>query len=327
MHRAVPQAFLVCALFTGVETSGPCQESPARDTPQALGAARGVRLALQGRCTEAMPLLDQAMRDAGSGLDEKRKASFAGVRCSMTLNRQSDAMSFIAWLQQAYPKDPEVLFLAVHVFSDLSLRNSQDLLDTAPDSPLVIQLNAENFEKQGDLAKAIAEYRILLQRQPDKVGIHYRIGGLIMSQPDTAASPEEARQEFEQELKLNPRNASAEYYLGELAHQGNNLPAAIEHYSRATALYPGFPEAYAGLGRSLLNSGKTADAVTPLETAARLAPENPAVHFALATAYQRLGRKQDAAREFALQKSTSEKINRNTKTLHKNVSGAETGKQ
>jgi hypothetical protein len=37
-------------LFTGVETSGPCQESPARDTPQALGAARGVQLALQGRC-------------------------------------------------------------------------------------------------------------------------------------------------------------------------------------------------------------------------------------------------------------------------------------
>jgi tetratricopeptide (TPR) repeat protein len=213
------------------------------------------------------------------------------------------------------------------MFSDLSLRNSQDLLDTAPDSPLVIQLNAENFEKQGDLAKAIAEYRILLQRQPDKVGIHYRIGGLIMSQPDTATSPEEARQEFEQELKLNPRNASAEYYLGELARQGSNLPAAIEHYSRATALYPGFAEAYAGLGRSLLDSAKTADAVTPLETAAKLAPENPAVHFALATAYQRLGRKQDAAREFALQKSTSEKINQTTKTLHKNVSGAETGKQ
>jgi len=105
------------------------------------------------------------------------------------------------------------------------------------------------------------------------------------------------------------------------------LSAAIEHYSRATALYPGFAEAHAGLGRSLLDSGKTADAVTPLETAARLAPENPAVHFALATAYQRLGRKQDAAREFALQKSTSEKINRNTKTLHKNVSGVEAGKQ
>ena len=128
------------------------------------------------------------------------------------------------------------------------------------------------------------------------------------------------------ELKLNPRNASAEYYLGELARQGNNLKAAIEHYSRATGIYPEFAEAYAGLGRCLLDSSKTVDAVAPLETAARLAPENPAVHCALATAYQRLGRKEDAAREFSLQKSTSEKINQTTKTLHKNVSGAETGK-
>src|ERR1035441_4176265 len=123
MHRAVSQAFLVCALLTGVETSGPCQDLRAGDAPQALGAAGGVQLALEGRCTEAMPLLDQAMRDAGSGLDLKRKVSFAGVRCSMTLNRQSDAMSFIAWLQQAYPKDPEVLFLAVHVFSDLDRKS------------------------------------------------------------------------------------------------------------------------------------------------------------------------------------------------------------
>jgi tetratricopeptide (TPR) repeat protein len=105
------------------------------------------------------------------------------------------------------------------------------------------------------------------------------------------------------------------------------LPEAIEHFSRSIKLYPDFAEAYAGLGRSLLDSGKTADAVAPLENAVKLAPDQPTVHFALATAYQRLGRKADAAREFALQKSTSEKLNQNTKTLHKTVSGVETGKQ
>jgi len=317
MYRTAAFAFVVCAWLSGFGTAQ-CQEE---------AAARGIELAIQGRCVDAMPLLDEAMRDAATSLDVKRKVSFAGVRCSMTLNKQRDAMSFIAWLQEAYPKDPEVLFLGVHVFSDLSLRYSQELLDTAPDSPLVIQLNAENFEKQGEIAKAIAEYRILLKRQPEKVGIHYRIGGLIMSQAGAANTPEEARQEFEQELKLNPQNAAAEYYLGELAREADKLPVAVEHFSRAIALYPEFAEAHAGLGRSLLDSGKTTDAVTPLETAAKLAPENPAVHFALATAYQRLGRKQDAAAEFSLQKSTAEKINRNTKTLHKNVSGVETVKQ
>jgi Flp pilus assembly protein TadD len=200
------------------------------------------------------------------------------------------------------------------------------LMDSAPDSPLVVELNAENFEKQGELAKAIAEYRILLQRVPDKPGIHFRIGGLIMSLPATETSAAEARKEFEQELKINPQNASAHYYLGELARQEDRLEEAIQHFSSATKLYPDFAEAYGGLGRSLLDSGKTADAVSPLETAVKLAPENPTLHLALATAYQRLGRKDDAAREFALQKSTAEKINQNTKALHKNVSGADTGK-
>ncbi|HME10052.1 MAG TPA: tetratricopeptide repeat protein [Bryobacteraceae bacterium] len=284
-------------------------------------AQEGVELASQGRCPEAMPLLDQAMRDPANDVAAKRTVSLAGVRCSMLLNQQNDAMSFLGWLQQAFPKDPDVLFLAVHMFSDLSLRNAQELMNTAPDSPLVIQLNAENFEKQGDLARAVAEYRILLQRVPDRPGIHYRIGGLILSQPGTPTSAAEARKEFEEELKINPQTAGAEYYLGELARQDDKLPEAIEHFTRATKLYPGFADAYFGLGRSILDSGKAADAVVPLETAAKLAPENPTVHLSLAMAYQRTGRKEDAAREFALQKSTAEKINQNTKTLHKTVSG------
>ena len=273
-----------------------------------------------------MPLLDAGMRDSGSALEAKRSIAFAGVRCAMSLNQQSDAMSFVSWLQQAYPKDPEVMFLAVHVFNELSLRNAKDLMDKAPDSPLVVELNAENFEKQGELAKAIAEYRILLQRIPDKPGIHYRVGGLILSLPATETSTGEARKEFELELKVNPQNAAAEYYLGELSRQQDQLEDAIQHFSRSTKLFPDFAEAYAGLGRALLDSGKAAEAVSPLETAVKLAPENPTTHLSLATAYQRLGRKDDAAREFALQKSMAEKINQNTKTLHKNVSGVDTGK-
>ncbi len=132
----------------------------------------------------------------------------------------------------------------------------------------------------------------------------------------------EARKEFDAELKIFPQNAGAEFSLGELARQQDKLPQAIEHYSRATQFAPDFAEAYYGLGRCLLDAGKTSEALKPLETSARLQPENPTVHFALATAYQRVGRKSDAAREFALQKTTSDRINQNQKALHKNVSGA-----
>ena len=148
---------------------------------------RATELAEQGKCADAMPLIRQALEADTASLDAqlKRRMGAAGVRCAMMLNHQSAATTLLAWLEQEFPHDPEVLFMATHVFSDLSTRSSQELMDAAPDSPLVIELNAENFEKHGEWDKAIAEYKILLQRAPNMPGIHYRIGQLILALPAT----------------------------------------------------------------------------------------------------------------------------------------------
>ena len=286
-------------------------------------AERATELAEQGKCTEAMPLIHQALEQDSQieDRDLKRRMGAAGVRCAMMLNHQGAATTLLAWLEEQFPHDPEILFMATHVYSDLSARSSQELMEAAPDSPLVVEINAEKFEKQGDWRKAIAEYRVLLEREPRMPGIHNRIGQIILTLPATATSNDEARKEFEQELKVYPQNAGAEYFLGELARKGGHLPQAIEHYTNATRLNAGLPEPYFGLGRCLLDSDRAADAVGPLETAAKLAPGNPTIHFTLAHAYQDLGRKEDAAREFALQKSTAEKIQHNTETVKRNVSG------
>jgi hypothetical protein len=66
---------------------------------------------------------------------------------------------------------------------------------------------------------------------------------------------------------------------------------------------PEFAEAHGRLGRALLDSGTIPKALQPVEPAVALQPGDPAFHFALATAYQRSGRKADADREFGLQKS------------------------
>ena len=284
-------------------------------------ADRAVNLALGGRCTEALPLLKQVSKES-TDKDARRLTGKFGVRCSMLLNNQGEATAFLNHLQQEFPNDPDILFLAVHMYSDLAFRNSEQLKKVGPDSPEVLRLNAENFEKAGNAKRAIGEYRVLLQRTPGVPGIHYRIGGLILEHTGTAGTADDARKEFEEELKIDPRNAGAEYYLGEIARQADKLPEAIQHFARATELAPEFAEAQFGHGRVLLDSGKTAESVKPLETAVRLAPENPTAHFMLATAYQRMGRKEDAAREFALQKSTAARIDANTKALHKSISGA-----
>ena len=312
MRRPAIMAFL-SAFSIGFGLAAPDQST----------AERATELAEQGKCAEAMPLIHQALEQDAQIQDRdlKRRMGAAGVRCAMMLNHQGAATTLLAWLEEQFPHDPEILFMATHVYSDLSARSSQELMEVAPDSPLVVEINAEKFEKQGDWRKAIAEYRVLLQREPQMPGIHNRIGQIILTLPATATSNDDARKEFEQELKVYPQNAGAEYFLGELARKGGHLPQAIEHYTNATKLNAGLPEPYFGLGRCLLDSDRAADAVGPLETAARLTPGNPTIHFTLAHAYQNLGRKEDAAREFALQKSTSEKMQHNTETVKRNVSG------
>ena len=294
----------------------------AQAAPDQSAAERATELAEHGKCAEAMPLIHQALEQADQLTDRdlKRRMGAAGVRCAMMLNHQGAATTLIAWLEDEFPKDPEILFMATHVFSDLSTRSQQELMDVAPDSPLVVELNAENFEKHGEFSKAIAEYRVLLQRAPSMPGIHYRIGQLILNLPATATSNKEARAEFEQELKVYPLNAGAEYFLGELDRKQGHLAQAIEHYTNATKLNPGMADPYFGLGRCLLDSDRAADAVAPLETAAKLEPANPTIHFTLAHAYQALGRREDAAREFALQKSAAARIQQNTETVKRNVS-------
>src|SRR6266550_1780801 len=88
------------------------QQEPLKEP---TAASRAVKLALDGSCSEAIPLLKQAV---GGSLDQesKRLVGKAGVRCSMLLGAQGDATVFLNRLLQQFPTDPDVLFLAVHVY-------------------------------------------------------------------------------------------------------------------------------------------------------------------------------------------------------------------
>ena len=116
------------------------------------------------------------------------EAGNAGVRCAMLLNQTDDALDFLRTLRRDFPRDPAVQFLSAHVFSDLSIRASQDLLFTNPAAYQVHQLNAEALEAQSRWDDAMFEYRAVLEKNPKLPGIHYRIGRLILSKPKTPTS-------------------------------------------------------------------------------------------------------------------------------------------
>jgi len=280
---------------------------PSPSSDPAASAQRAIKLAQNGRCDEALPVLIRASRRL-TDKTVKRTAAFAGIRCAMLLNQQDAAIDFLRLLNRDFPSDPEVLALAVHTYSDLSTRAAQQLAMTAPNSVDAHKLNAEALEAQGKWDEAEKEYKSILQKNPQLPGIHFLLGRLLLSKPDPGTTvAEEAKKEFQQELELDPANAGAEYVLGELAREQNQWPEAIQHFSRATELDTGFGDAYLGLGIALLSAKRFPDAIPPLQTAVKLEPRNPASHYNLATALSRVGRKEEADKEFAIHRKMTQK--------------------
>jgi tetratricopeptide (TPR) repeat protein len=276
-------------------------------TPPTKPSPSVEQLAESGHCREALPLLKTAITHA-TDPETKKRLGLDGVHCGMSLHDLDSASGFLRGLNSAFPNDPEVLYLTVHVYSDLSVRASQKLMVTAPTSYQVRLLNGEALEEQGKWEEAIAEYREVLNRNPNLPGIHYRVGRLVLTLPKSDENKKSAQREFEEEIKIDPSNAGAEYILGELARQDQQFPLAIAHFERATKLDGGFADAFIGLGRAMLEAGRNAEALAPLQMAAKLRPDNPAAHFYLSTAYRRTGHPEEAQRELALHEQATEKV-------------------
>ncbi|MGH9517330.1 MAG: tetratricopeptide repeat protein [Terriglobales bacterium] len=280
---------IACNVFA-VDTSGP--------------AAQAIMLAQKGRCREALPLLKKSTLQI-TDKQLRYQTAMMTARCAMSLDQTESAVRALLRLNREFPHDPDVLYTTTHFYSELASRASQELAATAPNSPQAQQLEAEAFESQGNWGRAAAQYRQILQQAPKTPGIHYRLGRIALSKspPET----ENAQKEFEEELRIDPGNASAEFMLGETARQAGRWEDAIGHFSRASQLDESFVEAYLALGMSLNSAGKFSEAVAPLEKYVKSQPEDPAGHYQLATAYARTGHKPQAEHEMTLQREAAAK--------------------
>ena len=269
-------------------------------TESQLSTEKALALAQGGRCREAISALKRA---AGSQTQAviRKSAGIAGLHCALDLNDRDSALDFIRLLSKQFARDPEVLFILVHAYSDLSTAEAQELGRTAPQSIAAHKLNAEALEMQGNWDAAQLEYEGIIEKEPATPGIHFLLGRLLLSRPDARDKPtDRAKQEFQKELEIDPKNAGAVYVLGELARRDEDWDEAIARFSQAAKLDSTLAEAYLGWGSCLVTVKKYEEAIEPLRAAERLTPGNPAVHFNLATALSRSGHKEEAEREFAI---------------------------
>jgi tetratricopeptide (TPR) repeat protein len=137
------------------------------------------------------------------------------------------------------------------------------------------------------LAEVVADY-------PQAPNVHYVYGSLLLG-GDSA----QGIAMLQKELELQPGHLPSLVLLA-LEYLTRGEPAlARQHADRAARLAPGNFAAHTALGRALTDLGEIPAAITELELARKLEPTSPQVRIALASAYQKAGRPQDASRERA----------------------------
>lgn len=156
------------------------QQAKGAPAPTAgLSPEKAITLAEQGRCRESIAALKHTMSSQAPP-DIRKRAGVVGIRCSLTLDDRDAASDFIRLLNKQFSRDPDVLFVLVHAYSDLSTRTAQDLGRTAPQSLAAHKLNAEALEMQGRWEPAQLEYEGIIEKEPNAPGMHFLLGRLLL---------------------------------------------------------------------------------------------------------------------------------------------------
>ncbi len=143
-----------------------------------------------------------------------------------------------------------------------------------------------------DYKEATQKFEGVLQQYPLEPNVHFRFGAFLNIQ-DSARGVEEIKKAVE----LAPDHVPALVGLTVMCLKREEFDVALEYAERAVKAGPGDFSTHIALGRALLAKENPARAAAELEAAVRLAPASPEARFSLASAYSRLGRKEESARE------------------------------
>ena len=276
-----------------------------------LDSLLGMALAELGRFAEALPGLEKGFKQSADA-EVRRMCGLQLERAYTGLNRDSKAVEVAMELNRLYPDDPEILYQTGKIYGNFAFLTMQKLAQVAPSSVWRHQAAAEADESQGSYSLAITEYRQVLALEPDRPGVHYRLGRTLLARSYQATSAQdtaEAAKEFEQELQRDPTNANAAYELGEIRRKGGQFDEAQKLFEEALKNYPNFEEAHLGLASVLLSLQKPELALPHLHQAIALNAQNEVAWYRLGQVEKALGNTAEQQRALAEYRRLHEKAN------------------
>jgi tetratricopeptide (TPR) repeat protein len=146
----------------------------------------------------------------------------------------------------------------------------------------------------GELEVAEAHYRESLALEP-QAAIYSDLGFVL----EREGLDDEAVEQYEKALALDPKSATAHYNLGGVLIRRGEAAAAERHFRAALEGKPSAP-AYAGLGLALYQQGEVGEAIASLRAGIEADPKHPAAYGQLGTILMERERFEEAAANYRL---------------------------
>lgn len=259
---------------------------------------------LLGTCEHRQGHLVDARNDISTALPEitdpkvRQQAGLEIIEIDTALNDLPAAATVAGQLKKDFPTDPEVLFAAWRVYSDLADEAVLDLSLAAPESAQMHQAMAHVLIRERDNKAAIENLREALKINPALPGAHYELAELLRLST-LPADKAEATEQYKLAIQYQPNDAASLTRLGEIAGEAEDHTTAISRYKQALAAQPQYADALIGLAYELSETGHPDQAVPLLKQAISNDPLSMLAHFRLSAVYRRLHQPEDAKRELA----------------------------
>lgn len=252
--------------------------------------------------SDAISQLKRALQLAPDDQPAQALLRTIAEKAALAAARSGDNKGAVAIMLQAravLPRDPELLYqfglvaMQAGMFPDAEA-GLQEALRIRPAYPEAMYGLARAYlaDAKGQLAEE--QLRRYLALRPDDATAQYGLGYVLVSEEKL----DEARSAFERSLALAPDQTESVFQLGIIAIQQGNREAARDYFAKVLARDPRHAGALTETGVFAFREHRYEDAAAALQRAVESAPSYQKAHYYLALALAKLGRKEEAAREF-----------------------------
>jgi tetratricopeptide (TPR) repeat protein len=253
-------------------------------------ALLGSALFAMGEDAKARGPLESALR--GNPSDGQAEMTLARVLLSQ--NDNNGAAAHLRHIVQEEPRNQEAWYLLGKTYMKLSEEALGQVSRINPDSPLAHEISGELMESMHNMDGAIVEYKKAADLAPQRADAlaHLANGYWMLGKWDSA------RAEFEKELALDPNDCIAQWKLGNtMLEQGDAAADSLKPLSASVKQCPALAQARVDRARALIKLGRQNEALPDLMSALKTNPDEPSIHFLLASVYRAQGNAAQAQAE------------------------------